>query len=94
MSSARLTSRWIRPSTITALAGTGLWPSDKPSRPTLLTNYAGGFVDETVKAGLDEPLQCVSGTAGDFDNDMDVDLYLACRTGASNIREHSVREST
>lgn len=29
--------------------------------------------------------QCVSVTAGDFDNDMYVDLYLACRTGASNI---------
>jgi hypothetical protein len=70
---------------ISGLAATGLWPSDKPARPTLLTNYAGGFIDETVKASLDSPVQCVSGTAGDFDNDMDVDLYLACRSGASNI---------
>ena len=30
-------------------------------------------------------MQCASVTAGDFDNDMYVDLYLACRTGASNI---------
>ena len=59
--------------------------ADKAGRPTLLTNYSGGFVDETVRAGLDAPVQCVSATPGDFDNDMDVDLYLACRTGASNI---------
>ena len=37
------------------------------------------------RAGLDTPVQCVSVTPGDFDNDMDVDLYLACRTGASNL---------
>jgi hypothetical protein len=70
---------------ITGLAPTGLWTSDLPAKPTLLTNYSGGFVDETVRANLDEPVQCVSATAGDLDNDMDVDLYLACRGAASNI---------
>jgi hypothetical protein len=64
---------------------TGLWTSDLPAKPTLLTNYSGGFVDETARAGLDPPVQCVSATPGDFDNDMDVDLYLACRGAASNI---------
>ena len=48
-------------------------------------NNPGGFVDRTVAAKLDAPVQCASVTAGDFDNDMYVDLYLACRTGASNI---------
>jgi hypothetical protein len=72
-------------STISNLVSTGIWPSDKMGRPTLLTNYSGGFVDETALAGLDTPVSCGSVTAGDFDNDMDVDLYLACRTGASNI---------
>ena len=48
-------------------------------------NHAGNFVDETVAAGLAAPVQCASVTAGDFDDDMWVDLYLACRTGASNI---------
>ena len=57
----------------------------KPARPTLLINHNGSFVDETVAWGLDAPVQCGSVTAGDFDNDMYVDLYLACRTGASNI---------
>jgi hypothetical protein len=48
-------------------------------------NNPGGFTNATVAAGLGAPVQCVSATAGDFDNDMWVDLYLACRTGASNI---------
>lgn len=70
---------------ITKVVSTGFWPSDKTGRPTLLMNYSGGYADGTVAAGLDKPVQCVSVTAGDFDNDMDVDLYFACRTGASNL---------
>ena len=70
---------------ISGLVATGLWPTDMPGRPTLLMNHPGNFADETVAAGLDTPVQCSSVTAGDFDNDMYVDLYLACRTGASNI---------
>jgi hypothetical protein len=70
--------------TISNVAGIGLTTLDKPGRPTLLMNHPGGFIDETVSAGLASPIQCASVTAGDFDNDMDVDLYLACRTGASN----------
>ena len=72
-------------SAITGLKATGLWPGDLPARPTLLMNRPASYVEETVRAGLDAPVSCVSATAGDFDNDMDVDLYLACRTGASNI---------
>ena len=72
-------------SEITGLTGTGFWPGDLPARPTLLMNRPGSYIDETVTAGLDTPISCVSATAGDFDNDMDIDLYLACRTGASNI---------
>jgi hypothetical protein len=70
---------------ITNLVGTSLWITDKPARPTLLMNETGGQVDRTVTAGLDAPVQCGSVASGDFDNDMDIDLYLACRTGASNI---------
>ena len=72
-------------SAITNLIATGLWPSDKASRPTLLMNYSGGWANQTAAAGLDELIQCVSATAGDYDNDSDVDLYVACRTGASNL---------
>lgn len=67
------------------LQSTGLWKTDKPAAPTLLMNFPGNRTDQTVAAGLDAPVQCGSAVAGDFDNDMDMDLYLACRTGASNI---------
>jgi len=70
---------------VTGLQSTGLWPTDKPGVPTLLINRSGTFVNETAGWGLASPVQCGSVTAGDFDNDMWVDLYLACRTGASNI---------
>ena len=70
---------------ISNVVSTGMWPSDKESRPTLLMNYSGGWANQTAAAGLDELIQCVSATAGDYDNDADIDLYLACRTGASNL---------
>jgi ASPIC and UnbV/FG-GAP-like repeat len=71
---------------ITGLKGTGLWPSDGAAPPTLLINRNGIYTNETAAWGLSAPVQCVSVTAGDFDNDMHVDLYLACRTGASNLQ--------
>lgn len=41
---------------ITKRAGTGLWPSGKPGRPTLLLNTPGKYVDATAAAGLDTPV--------------------------------------
>lgn len=35
--------------------------------------------------GLSQSRNCVSVVAADFDNDMDVDLYMACRDGVSNL---------
>src|SRR4029079_4216587 len=71
-------------SAITGLKGTGFWPGDQPGPPTLLMNRTSGYSDDTVTAGVGAPISCSSATAGDFDNDMDIDLYLVCRTGASN----------
>ena len=43
------------------------------------------FIDDSAMVGLDELISCVSVTAGDFDNDMDLDLYLVCEETPANI---------
>lgn len=70
---------------ITGLKTSGMWAGDKGGVPTLKMNAGGAFNEATAGSGLDEMMSCVSAVAGDFDNDMDMDLYIACRTGASNI---------
>lgn len=70
---------------ITGLRTSGMWEGDSGGVPTLMLNDGSAFNDATAGSGLDESMSCVSAAAGDFDNDGDVDLYLACRTGASNI---------
>jgi ASPIC and UnbV/FG-GAP-like repeat/Bacterial TSP3 repeat len=52
--------------------------------PVLLRGSPSGLVDATAGSGL-TPVHCVSGVAGDFDNDMDLDLFLVCRDGAQNL---------
>lgn len=53
----------------------------------LFTLGPGGFTQETTAAGI-PVTPCISVAGGDFDNDMDVDFYLACArtiTNAPNI---------
>ncbi|CAN5215983.1 hypothetical protein BH24PSE2_BH24PSE2_02730 [soil metagenome] len=69
---------------ITRVDVTGLTAGDEPERPLLLLNSGGSFIDATAGSGL-VAVRCVSGAAGDFDNDMDQDVFLACRGGAQNI---------
>lgn len=45
----------------------------------------GSGLDLRYNTGLFESVNCVSGVTADFDNDMDLDLYLACRQGAENL---------
>lgn len=47
-------------------------------------NTPTGF-DWVFNTGLNTPKSCISVVAADFDNDMDVDLYMVCRTGTSNL---------
>lgn len=70
--------------TVSDLIVTGLDNSEGPVETLYLENSASGmnYDDGT---GLFEPVSCVSAAAGDFDNDMDVDLYLVCRTGVENL---------
>lgn len=62
----------------------GLRAVDKPVRPSLFMYKDGVFVDSAQAAGLGL-VSCGSVVAGDFNNDMYVDLFLACRGGARNL---------
>ncbi len=55
----------------------------QPSR--LLLQTATGFVDAPNNPAVAEKRACESVVAGDFDNDMDVDLYLVCRSQTGNL---------
>lgn len=50
----------------------------------LLANTAAGFVDVTDAAGLGAPSTSIGVVAGDFDNDMDLDIYLSMGLGDGN----------
>ncbi len=51
----------------------------------LLLQTATGFVDAPSNPVLAERRACESVVAGDFDNDMDMDLYLVCRGQTGNL---------
>jgi len=63
---------------------------DKPLYPGLLINNGSGFspnrYSERVGPKPTERKMCASVVAADFDNDMDVDIYMVCRGGVENIR--------
>ena len=69
------------------MALTGVLAFDGPHFPVLLSNQAAGIIDRTAASNLMTKINCVSGVAADFDNDMDVDLFLVCRNGVENIAD-------
>lgn len=73
---------------ITDLASIGFeYPAFTSLRDRLFMLEPGGFTEVSLPAGM-LVTPCVSVTGGDFDNDMDVDFYLACTrtiTNAPNV---------
>lgn len=72
---------------ISSTTPVGFDPVDRFLYPRLLlyNPKSDRFEDETVAAGLAVLNQCLSGAAGDFDNDMDVDFYLVCSRPVMNL---------
>ena len=57
---------------------------DKPMKPMLVLNNPGKFQIVKNGSGFIEET-CVSVASGDFDNDTDIDVYMACRNGPENV---------
>ncbi len=70
---------------ITGLTFTGASSADKGLVPVVLSNTINGLVNVTTSAGFNMSLRCPTVVAGDFDNDMDEDIFLGCTGGAQNL---------
>ena len=71
-------------SPITDTTTIGFSASDGALQDNLLIQTTSGFSDKSVEAGILTPTSCTSIVAEDLDNDMDVDLYLACQGPIKN----------
>ena len=71
-------------SAISNLVETNFENSEGPQGLRHLVNSPVGLVSN-YDTGLNDTVSCVHGAAGDFNNDMWVDLYLVCNDGVENI---------
>lgn len=70
---------------ITDVLPIGIELPEVPRDDRLFLNMGdGGFLDATTGSGLEGGSPCGSVAAADFDNDMDVDLYLVCMGSVRN----------
>ncbi len=63
----------------------GFDPYVPSNKKFLLINNGSTFVDASAGSGLEKLNSCWSVTSGDFDNDMDIDIYLVCSGPAGNL---------
>jgi len=60
--------------------------SDGPLQPTLLRATGNGnWQNVSSASGFNQGVRCGAVTTGDFDNDMDIDVYFGCHGGGVNI---------
>jgi len=60
--------------------------TDLPLLPKMYKATGGGsWQDVGFQNGFRQGVRCAGITAGDFDNDMDMDIYMSCRGGGVNI---------
>jgi FG-GAP-like repeat/ASPIC and UnbV len=69
---------------ITQLTYAGASAADRGQKPLLRLNTLNGLTT-AANSGFDAVVRCPGAAAGDFDNDMDEDLYLACTSGTRNL---------
>jgi Ca2+-binding RTX toxin-like protein len=63
----------------------GFVPDPLPAEDQLLINTGHGFVNQSLDAGINSiPIRGASVVAGDFDNDMDEDIYIVTRRSILN----------
>ena len=75
---------------ITDLSFQGASREDGGYPPQLYRNTVSGLVPVS-NAGLSSVLRCQSAVSGDFDNDMDEDLFVTCTGGARNLSNRLLR---
>ena len=77
---------------ISGLRFEGASAADRGQKPQLVRNTPQGLV-AINSAGFGASLRCQSVVSGDFDNDMDEDLFLACTGGAHNLPNRLFRNN-
>lgn len=64
---------------------TGPGGAENGLEPAMFVSGPAGYTNQAASFGFTERLNCGSAVAGDFDNDMDEDIYVVCRDGVSNL---------